>query len=202
MDGLKQCEKGHFFEDNLDSCPHCPKGTAKADEKKTQIQGGQPKNDPTKTEIFGGGVNQEGETEVKRNDSNKKEPSFDPLKTTISSPTPTSDNGETAKVSRRKLKGWIVTYDIADYGVDFKIVEGRNSIGQKASNDITVDDTEVSGMHAVLLCKNDKFMISDEMSTNGTFVNGEELQPRAPFNLNDGDKIKVGHTEFLFKTSF
>ena len=30
--------KGHFFEDNLDSCPHCPKGTAKADEKKLKYK--------------------------------------------------------------------------------------------------------------------------------------------------------------------
>lgn len=205
MDGLKQCEKGHFYEDNLDSCPHCPKGTVKLDENSTQMQGSEPKTDTTRTEVFGGSANnnQTPPTNVKRKESKSDDDgSFDPLKTTVTDSSKSNQENGSVNQTRRKLRGWLVSFDLAEYGIDFKVIEGRNTIGKAAKNDITVDDQEVSGSHAVLLCKHDEFMISDEMSTNGTFVNGEELQPRNPFNLSDGDKIKVGNTEFLFKTAF
>ena len=86
--------------------------------------------------------------------------------------------------------------------MDFRIVEGRNIIGSKSSSDVTVQDGEVSSLHSLILCKKDKFIITDELSSNGTLLNGEELTPREPYDLNDGDEIRVGTTNLLFKTAF
>jgi pSer/pThr/pTyr-binding forkhead associated (FHA) protein len=95
-----------------------------------------------------------------------------------------------------------VSFDIEDFGVDFKILEGRNMIGSKSSNEITVQDTQVSSVHALILCRKDTFLLSDEMSSNGTTVNDLELSPRNPAELNDGDEIKIGNTTLLFKKAF
>ena len=44
-------------------------------------------------------------------------------------------NASSNKISRRKLRAWLVTFDLKDmeYGVDFKIEEGRNTIGKASS---------------------------------------------------------------------
>jgi pSer/pThr/pTyr-binding forkhead associated (FHA) protein len=95
-----------------------------------------------------------------------------------------------------------VSFDIEPFGVDFKVNEGRNSIGSKASNDITIQDHQVSSLHGLILYKKNKFILTDELSTNGTLLNGEELVPRDTYELNDGDEIKIGDTSLLFKTAF
>ena len=95
----------------------------------------------------------------------------------------------------------MVTFDIEEFGTDYKIFEGRNLIGKKSTCDITVLDNEVSSEHAVILFRKDKFEISDQMSTNGTVLNGELLESHKPNLLVDGDEIVVGKTSLLFKTA-
>ena len=94
------------------------------------------------------------------------------------------------------------SFDIEEFGVDFKILEGRNMIGSKSSSEITIQDPQVSSVHALILCRKDRFLLSDEMSSNGTTINGEDLSPRDPSELNDGDEIKIGNTTLLFKKAF
>ena len=202
MKGFTQCEKGHFFNDNLSECPYCPRGQAESDnEAKTEFIGGSDGGNSTetdvsteKTQIFGGNQNDGNDPTVKIND-------LDTTKTIIGGTTTTAQPGS-KPTSRRKLKGWLVTFDNEEFGMDYKIVEGRNIIGKKASCEITVQDGEVTGSHALILCRKDKFILSDEMSTNGTLLNGDELTPRETYDLNDGDSIRVGSTTLLFKTAF
>ena len=47
-----------------------------------------------------------------------------------------------------------------------------------------------------------KFIITDELSSNGTFLNGEGITPREATALKDGDKIKIGDTTLLFRQAF
>jgi pSer/pThr/pTyr-binding forkhead associated (FHA) protein len=39
------------------------------------------------------------------------------------------------------------------------------------------------------------------MTTNGTFINGIELEVEQAYQISDGDEIKMGNTVFKFKTS-
>ena len=203
---FKNCDKGHFYPKDADVCPYCPKGTTGAEDPTIVITGGKPgspptakKNDDTlnKTHVFG--------SEVKP-DTKISKPNFDPNRTVIRGmkSNDEDDNASENAVVRRKLRGWIVTFDLKDleYGVDFKIEEGRNTIGKGSSSDITIEDNEVSKEHAMILCKRNKFMLSDEASSNGTFLNGEDLTPKAIYDLKDGDEIKIGHTTLLFKQAF
>lgn len=100
----------------------------------------------------------------------------------------------------RKLVGWLVTYSFDELGVDYKLYEGRNIIGRDMDCNITVNDPRMSGKHAVLLFRANKYSLTDSQSSHGTFVNDEDidLEPRY---LKDGDIIRMGSTIFKFRTS-
>ena len=198
MKGFKQCDQGHFYNDTLSECNYCPKNNSSASAGETEVLGSS--NDQTidvasdKTQVFGGGS---------PSSSNKStQEVFDPNKTTISRPNPSNEESKSQNSQRRKLRGWLVSFDIEDFGIDFKLFEGRNTIGSKSSSDITIQDAKVSSLHGLILFKKNKFILTDELSTNGTFLNNEELVPRNTYDLNDGDEIKVGDTSLLFKTAF
>ncbi len=103
--------------------------------------------------------------------------------------------------SSRKLVGWLVSYTLNDMGVDFKLFEGRNTIGRDLDCQISINDNTVSGKHAVLLYREGSYFIQDSLSTSGTRVNGSDTGVNA-VALNDGDVIQVGKTIFKFRTSF
>jgi hypothetical protein len=100
----------------------------------------------------------------------------------------------------RKLVGWLVTYSLDSMGVDFKLYEGRNIIGRDVNCNITINDSTVSSTHAVILFRSGKYSITDQQSSHGTFVNGEdiELEPRY---LKDGDIIRLGKTILMVRFS-
>ena len=199
MKGYIRCEKGHFYKDTLTECNFCPKkkGADVIDE--TAVVGKENNdtiNIPTeKTQVFGGGA----QSNPKSTSSGE---SFDPNKTIISGGGTDDGDSKDQKTQRRKLGGWLVSFDIEDFGVDFKVNEGRNRIGSNASNEITIQDNQVSALHGLILYKKKKFILTDELSTNGTLLNGKELVPRNTYELNDGDEIKIGDTALLFKTAF
>ena len=203
MKGFNQCSKGHFYKDTMNECPYCPNGGTSTGNDKTEVLGGGDNQktsanmDASKTQVFGGA------TESASASTPSSNQSFDATKTIIGGgDTNYGDAKDQNEVSRRKLRGWLVSFDIEKFGMDFRVIEGRNTIGSNPSNDVTIQDRQVSGMHALILCKKDKFIITDELSANGTLLNGEDLNPREPFNLNDGDEIRVGETNLLFRTAF
>lgn len=210
MEGLKTCSNGHFYEEKLNACPHCPTNENSKNENERTIVFNKDKstgNPPTenteilKTKVFGDStidpINNSGKLQT---GGNTATPDFTKTRVTGAQ----EDEKSSSSVATRKvLKGWIVTYDIDKYGVDFKIFEGRNTIGKGPEHTITVMDDEVSSLHAVLLYRTGKFYITDELSTNGVKVNDKELLPRDPCELNDGDKISLGSkVTFLFRIAF
>jgi len=61
--------------------------------------------------------------------------------------------------------------------------------------DVTADiapEKNVSRRHAVLYRQEDKVVIEDASSINGTFVNGKRLEPFKPEPLSDGDTLQLG----------
>jgi hypothetical protein len=49
----------------------------------------------------------------------------------------------------------------------------------------------ISRIHAVMYSENEKVMLVDEYSTNGTWVNGRKLEPMQPTPLANGDEIRL-----------
>jgi diguanylate cyclase (GGDEF)-like protein len=75
---------------------------------------------------------------------------------------------------------------------------GENWIGRSLDNSLPLADPGVSRHHAMLLLQPDgDASITDQGSTNGTFVNGQRLEPRQSQTLKDGDRIRVGPQHLL-----
>lgn len=99
-------------------------------------------------------------------------------------------------VSKGKLVGWLVAFGVNTDGTDYRLHAGRNVIGASPSCDITTDDEAVSGVHASIVYRNGRCLIKDELSSNGTFVNGTEIQEPCP--LQNYDEVRVGNTTLTF----
>ena len=78
------------------------------------------------------------------------------------------------------------------------------SVGRKTENGICLDDSTVSGNHAVFSIvpsplvrqtANDVY-IEDLGSTNGTIIDGKKINKKRL--LRHGDKIKIGQYEFVY----
>ena len=70
-------------------------------------------------------------------------------------------------------------------------------LGADNKCDIMISDSEVSGHHATILYRSGKFKIKDEFSTNGTLIDGNEIEDQT--ELEDGNTITLGKTDFLFR---
>jgi pilus assembly protein CpaF len=64
------------------------------------------------------------------------------------------------------------------------------SIGRLEDNDICLPKNNVSKQHARLVSKDDRIVLVDQKSTNGTYVNGRRIS--SPMVVRKGDKIYIG----------
>jgi pSer/pThr/pTyr-binding forkhead associated (FHA) protein len=69
------------------------------------------------------------------------------------------------------------------------------SIGRNIRNDFCISDRFASSYHAKIELDGKNYMLHDLGSTNGTCLNGEQLQPNESKTLSNGDIIKVAKVE-------
>lgn len=100
--------------------------------------------------------------------------------------------------TRGALAGWLVALNGEQRGEDFRVREGQNVIGTAADADIVIKDSSVSSRHASVRYRDQKFLLTDLDSLNGTFVN-EEREPAARAELKDNDVVRVGGVSLKFK---
>ena len=72
----------------------------------------------------------------------------------------------------------------------FPLAEGVITIGRESHNDVVLIDPEASRKHAQISFQAGRYVVEDLGSTNGTFVNGRQIQVAT--TLNNGDVIEVG----------
>jgi pSer/pThr/pTyr-binding forkhead associated (FHA) protein len=70
------------------------------------------------------------------------------------------------------------------------------SIGRAAACTLTLDDTYVSQQHASIVRRDQEHLVEDRGSTNGTFVNREQI--RGAVVLRAGDRVQIGSTVLEF----
>lgn len=85
-------------------------------------------------------------------------------------------------------------------GKVYPLEKGEVFIGRDLSNDIVINDPEISRRHARLFTQNNSYVVEDLGSTNGTFVNGQRLV--GPNILRPGDVITFGERlSLVFESS-
>ena len=191
---FKTCKNGHNYDASLDDCPYCPKSevatvikTATQSQKTVIDKQTNIKTSPdilkTKTsaeKTIVASVPSE-KTVVQQSSGQEEIPKEKPAQ----------------KSSSQKLAGWIVTFNLDPSGTDFKIYEGKNKIGKSSLCHIAVNDDSISDEHALIFYGDNKIILQDELSNNGTFVNGKRIDERV--QLKDGDKLKFGNISFIIK---
>ncbi len=166
----KVCVNGHVYDASLLKCPFCSSDFRSAS---SNI----PLQDAEKTKVLSSSKNTSGKTVVLSTDS---------------------DSHKDKSTGCRRLVGWLITFTWKPEGEDFKLYEGRNLLSGENPSDVKLNDPAVSSPHCMLLYRNSKMRIKDELSTNGTFVNGKAIEET---DLNDGDIIKVGATELKYRSA-
>ncbi|MFN7974431.1 MAG: FHA domain-containing protein [Acidobacteriota bacterium] len=76
------------------------------------------------------------------------------------------------------------------------IAKFQTTFGRRNA-DVTLDDPDVSRQHAVVERYDEKFLLKDLESTNGTYLNGTRIT--IDF-LEDGDVIRMGKSVVRFQT--
>jgi len=186
----KRCENGHFIDESWDLCPYCPAEDAE--------QAEVPIVRPTR---FGGA---EGAAEPPPRRPVAVPPPPPLRRETSSAAVQAPPMERTSVVQRgdsqpkRYVVGWLVALSGPARGEAFGVRIGRNVIGRDRRSDIVIDDDQASSHHADLVFRPEerRFILMDHNSTNGTYVNEAEIEPRR--DLLPKDIVRIGSHKFLF----
>jgi hypothetical protein len=82
-------------------------------------------------------------------------------------------------------------------GETYPLTRERTTIGRHPASDVFLDDVTVSRNHAVVVRDDGEFVILDEGSLNGTYVNRRRIERHV---LVDRDELQIGKYKLTFIT--
>jgi pSer/pThr/pTyr-binding forkhead associated (FHA) protein len=92
----------------------------------------------------------------------------------------------------------LVALDGPYAGQQFPLRSGETTIGREPGRDVAlIGDPTTSRRHAVIVQQNGAFVLRDEGSANGTFVNGARVTEQT---LQLGDEVRFGSNRFRFES--
>jgi hypothetical protein len=80
-------------------------------------------------------------------------------------------------------------------GESFRPTGERTRIGRSPECEIFLDDVTVSRNHAVLIERDGTYVVEDQGSLNGTFVNRKRIESAT---LSEGDEVQIGKYRMTF----
>jgi hypothetical protein len=177
----KRCENGHFIDETWDLCPYCPQ-----DASDPGIPVIHPRADAS-------GASRAREDAL-RPWLTSAQADGRPMERTMAVPRLDA----AAVAPRRYVVGWLVGINGSSRGESFPIRVGRNIIGRDRGADVVISDEQASSHHADLVFRPEerRFILMDHNSTNGTYVNEAEIEPRR--DLVRDDVIRIGAQKFVF----
>lgn len=187
---MKRCSKGHFFDEKRHSgCPYC--GVGDMDVMATRMAA--PSAASPEDRVW------------KRDHAQHDAHTPDGRVAALPHPAPPASDGtiglfDRGMSGRRAVVGWLVCVRGPDRGRDFRLGEGRNSIGRSDAMDVRIKgDQGVSReRHAIVSFdpKSNVFKIHPGESHGLTYVNGSVVD--GAMVLQHFDRIEVGATELVF----
>ncbi|MBZ0282905.1 MAG: FHA domain-containing protein [Anaerolineae bacterium] len=82
----------------------------------------------------------------------------------------------------------------------YPLTDRKVTIGRDLTNDIVIQDPEISRFHLVLKWADTSYQIQELGSTNGTMVNGNVLPPATPTPLHANDAVQIATSIELIYT--
>lgn len=88
-------------------------------------------------------------------------------------------------------------------GLNIKLTVGESgvrewTIGSQADREVQFQDSGVSALHAKIVNEGERWKVLDQMSANGTYVNGKRSNVSY---LTAGDRVRFGPVECIFQTT-
>jgi pSer/pThr/pTyr-binding forkhead associated (FHA) protein len=77
----------------------------------------------------------------------------------------------------------------------FELRKDRVTIGRSRDSDIFLEDLAVSRLHTTINRESADYVLRDEGSANGTYINGKRITEQP---LEEGDEIQVGQSVLAF----
>jgi hypothetical protein len=221
----KRCDNGHFIDEAWDICPYCPQDESEPEipvvRPRSLEQSSAHSNAPTPARV----VPPAGQPAIGQPAAVAANPHPQPRALApvpeprpISMPTRSRSDGAAAAVAaappvertvaaqrlevgqqqKRYVVGWLVGLNGPLRGEAFPVRMGRNVIGRDRRSDIVINDDQASSHHADLVFRPEerRFILMDHNSTNGTYVNELEIEPRR--DLVNKDIIRIGSHRFVF----
>lgn len=185
----KRCENGHFIDESWDLCPYCPAPEGAPEPEIPIIRPSRavaaPSESPRSVTAAPQAVN-------RREGAAPQQP---PMERTVA--VPKVDVAGQMQV-KRYVVGWLIGLNGTTRGESYPIRMGRNVLGRDRRSDVIVNDDQASSHHADLVFRPEekRFILMDHNSTNGTYVNDVEIEPRT--DLAGKDVIRIGSHRFLF----
>lgn len=176
-ESTKVCQNGHIYSSNLSKCPFCPSPDLKM---KAGI------NNPYQSDDTASMVNKYDKTSIMSSGGKG-----------IGNKTMIVGSDSSIPKAGRRIVGWLISFSWKTEGEDYKVYEGRNLISGSGDGDIKLNDPAVSSPHCMVLYRGGVIKIKDELSTNGTILNGAVIEEA---EIKDGDLIKIGKTELKFRS--
>jgi pSer/pThr/pTyr-binding forkhead associated (FHA) protein len=129
--------------------------------------------------------------------------SMEPPASPVDTATATSSAAPVAQAIMDKVENparLILRTDTGEVLQEYPLEKAETSIGRAPTSDILLSkDKLTSRRHATVSYENGEYVILDERSANGTFVNGQQLEEMTPRTLHDGDHIGIGEHELVFQ---
>lgn len=86
-----------------------------------------------------------------------------------------------------------------DRTFELPLLEDSQIIGRQEGNDLVLDFERVSRKHARIIRRGADYILEDLGSTNGTWFSGKRVDTHT---LQNGDSIRIGATQLVFKAGF
>jgi hypothetical protein len=184
----RKCAKGHSMDPSWETCPYC-----EAEQRSKQKTSGFEAVDSSERQRTRVGAVRPNPPEGNR--------------LTRAMAEPIGHGGHVGAGETRRITGVLVTYTWRGEGEIHPIREGKNFIGSGIISseadhrpcDVYVpQDNTMSSEHALILCRQGNYEILDQISSNGTFLNGQMLKANQGTDLPNYAEIKTGSTLWTF----
>src|SRR6185312_3673941 len=122
-------------------------------------------------------------------------PDPSPYRTEIEVPTPQATLDRIEQPAR-----FILRSDNSEIVQEYPLDKLEISIGRAPNSDILLSkDKLTSRRHATVHYEHGQYVLRDEHSANGTFVNGQQIEEMVPLALKNDDHIGIGEHELIFR---